>query len=311
MFDKSERWVDELSSRVRHEGSLTNSAGYMPLPEIIQEIREACAEPRPHDYLQAYDWVSRAADLQESLEQLGVKCHALLEAPVRALHTVITSELAPIGSRGKPKLDDTKRASVAVKAEALDQILGIDDVIVAAWRDLVDGCKSTDFTEFPDARVAFLRDSVVSLSGRRRQDSGHFSPLALAAGVMARNSHSVWEAKWIAGDRKEVDELPRNEHKVDIDDVEADALAALIVTRKPRTGMFVVWFRFYPAFVTNRSCESHGDVTFYDSLVLSTLLCDHDRARQAFAVVPEELLTEKIRDRQLARDIDDDQGFEH
>ncbi|ASR05618.1 hypothetical protein GCWB2_24235 (plasmid) [Gordonia rubripertincta] len=310
MLEESERWLSELSQRVRTQDLITNSGSYMPLPEIVQEVREACAEPRPHEYLQAWDWASRAADLMDALQLLGPRCQQLIDVATRALHTEITSELLSFGSTGKPNLDDdSKRASVAVKADTLDQLLGTGDVLVAAWRDLVDGSKSLDYEEFSDARVAFLRDSVVAFSRRRRQDTGYFSPLALAAGVMARDSSSVWEAKWMLGDRTQLGGPPLDERKADIDDAETDSLAAQVLVSKPRTGTFVVWFRFSPAFVRNRSCVSHGDVTFYDSYALASALCDHDRARQKLAVVPEELLTEKIRERQLSGEVDDHQGF--
>jgi hypothetical protein len=56
---------------------------------------------------------------------------------------------------------------------------------------------------------------------------------------------------------------------------------------------------------------THGDVTFYEAQALASLLTDHDRVREVFDVVPEELLTDEIRDLQRSGNVDDHTGFEY
>ena len=73
----------------------------------------------------------------------------------------------------------------------------------------------------------------------------------------------------------------------------------------------MVWFRLHPAFVKSVPCVTHGDVTFYDAQTLASALTDHERARELFDVVPEELLTDEIRDLQLSGKVDDCVGFEY
>ena len=61
----------------------------------------------------------------------------------------------------------------------------------------------------------------------------------------------------------------------------------------------------FPSF----DCVTHGDVTFYDAQVLAGSLTDHDRARQ-LDVVPEELLSDEIRELRLSTGLSDHMGFE-
>jgi hypothetical protein len=58
-------------------------------------------------------------------------------------------------------------------------------------------------------------------------------------------------------------------------------------------------------------CVTHGDVTFYEAQALASLLIHHDRARELFDVMPEELLTDEIRDLQRSGKVDDHTGFEY
>ena len=57
-----------------------------------------------------------------------------------------------------------------------------------------------------------------------------------------------------------------------------------------------MWFRLSPGYFRKDPCVTHGDITFYEGQSLASALTDHDRARGAFDVVPEELLTDEIRD---------------
>jgi hypothetical protein len=60
------------------------------------------------------------------------------------------------------------------------------------------------------------------------------------------------------------------------------------------------------------SCVSHGDVTFYDAQMLaSALAADPQRGRELFDVVPEELLTDEVRELQRSGQVTDHIGFEY
>jgi hypothetical protein len=74
----------------------------------------------------------------------------------------------------------------------------------------------------------------------------------------------------------------------------------------------VVWFRLSEGyFVGIDPCVTHGNVTFYEAQALATLLIHQDQARQVLDVVPEELLTDEIRDLQLSTNVGETTGFEY
>jgi hypothetical protein len=56
---------------------------------------------------------------------------------------------------------------------------------------------------------------------------------------------------------------------------------------------------------------THGDITFYEAQALASLLANHDTAREVLDVVPEELLTDEIREMQRSGKIDDHNGFQY
>ena len=131
---------------------------------------------------------------------------ALVDAPGRAIHHAITNDLLVTGPNGGARLDDTKRPVVAAQTAVLTGILDRDDVLVAAWRDLVTACRDIDHTRYPSERIAFLRDTLVGLSEYRKQDRGYWSPISTAVQVLLGNASSVRQAQAMVGDP--VDESP-------------------------------------------------------------------------------------------------------
>jgi hypothetical protein len=74
----------------------------------------------------------------------------------------------------------------------------------------------------------------------------------------------------------------------------------------------VVWFRLSEGYFLGKDpCVTHGDITFYEAQALASLLIHQDRAREVFDVVPEELLTDEIRDLQRSGKVDEHTGFEY
>ena len=137
MFEQDERWLDELVEYTNRKESRTCSSGHMPLTAIAQEIATACADTRQHSRQQIPNWQSMASDLSDTLDWIGPDLQALVDAPARAIHHQIANDLLATGPNGGARLYDTKRPVIAAQTTVLTGILNRDDVLVAAWRDLV------------------------------------------------------------------------------------------------------------------------------------------------------------------------------
>jgi hypothetical protein len=310
MFEQHERWLEELLEYTNRKEAVTCRSGYMPLTAIAQEIAVACADIREHTGQQAASWESMAADLSDSLDWIGPGLLALVDSVSQAVHHAITNDLLSTGPNGGRRLDDTKRPIVAAQTAALARVLDQDDVLVAAWRDLVAACQDIEHVRYPSERIAFLRDTLVGLSEYRKQDRQYFSPISTAVQVLIGNQYSVREAQAMVGSPVTTP-FDDPDAPVDLSESErADLAARCILERRP-TGKYVVWFRLSPGFFQKVPYVTHGDITFYEAQTLASALTDHGRARRDLAdVVPEELLTDEIRDLQAANKVNDHTGFE-
>jgi hypothetical protein len=313
LFEQHARWLEELREYIDRKEPVTCSAGYMPLTAITLEITAAGADPRPHDGVYIDSWTSMAGDLADSLQWIGHELLALVDTAARSVHQAITNGLlVPRAGAARPRIDDTQRPAVARRAAALAALLDRDDALVAAWRDLVAGCQDINHVLYPSERIAFLRDTVVGLSEYRRQDRGYFSPLSTAVQVLMGYASSVQQAQAMVGDPVDP-RLDDPQARVNLTDSELADLAERCILKRRPTGQYVVWFRLSPGyFLGSDPYVTHGGITFYEAQSLATLLIQQDRAHEVLGgVVPEELLTQEIRDLQLSNKVDDTTGFEY
>jgi hypothetical protein len=312
MLEQHARWLEELQAYTQREEAVTCRAGYMPLTAITQEIATACADARVHDHMQIDNWESMAADLSDSLNWIGPELLALVDTPARAVHQAITNGVLVPRPGARPQIDDTKRPDVAAQTAILAAVLDQDDVLVAAWRDLVAGCREINHNLYPSERIAFLRDTLVGLSEYRKQDRRYFSPISTAVSVLIGYQGSVRQAQAMVGDPIDAAAPYNPQAKSDLTEAERDDLAARCILERPPTGDYVVWFRLSEGyFVGSDPCVTHGDVTFYEAQALASLLAHHDTAREVLDVVPEELLTDEIREMQRSGKVNDHNGFQY
>lgn len=310
MFEQHDRWLEELRYHTGRDGLVTCKSGHMPLTAIVAEIADACADPRPHDKQNRRDWLSLAADLADALAWIGPEASVLVGGAGQAIHHAIINDLLAPGPNGGARLDDTRRPVVGAVAAALTALLGGDDLLVAAWRDLVLACRNLDHTVYPYERIRFLRDTLIGLSEYRKQGLGFGSPVGTAVDVLMGDATSVRYAQGMVGDPIDTTAPYQPRAKADLTEDElADLAERCIVTGPPPAGEYVVWFRVSPAFVPKVSCVTHGDVTFYDAQTLAGSLTDHERARE-LEVVPDEILTDEISELQLSGKVDDYRGFQ-
>jgi hypothetical protein len=311
MFEQHERWLEELREYTNRDERFTCGSGHMPLTAITQEITTACADTRPHDHMQIDSWASMAGDLSDSLDWIGPDLRALVDTPTQAVHHAITNDLLMPRPNRRPQIDDTKRPFVAAQTAALGAVLDSNDVLVAAWLDLVAACQDIDHVRYPSERIAFLRDTLVGLSEYREQDRGHFSPISTAVQVLIGNAMTVRQAQAMVGDPVDTS-IPFDPHTpVNLTEDERADLAARYILKRRLAGNYAVWFRLSPGYLRPNSSVTHDDITFYEAQALAGLLTDPDRAREVFDVVPEELLTDEIRDLQKQwTEVDDHLGFQ-
>lgn len=310
MFEQNQRWLEELIEYTGRKEAVTCRSGHMPLTAIAQEIAAAAADARPHGRLHIPNWESMATDLADTLDWVGPELLALIDGAGRAITDAINNDLLVTRPKAQTQLDDTKRPTIAARTAVLVALLDRDDVLVAAWRDLVAACRNIDHVQYPSERIAFLRDTLVGLGEFRKQDRGYFSPISTAVQVLVGKEFSVREAQLMAGDP--VADEPYDPHvEAILTESERADLAARCILERPPAGKYVVWFRLGPGYFPREPCVTHGDITFYEAQTLAPLLIHQDRAREVLEVVPEELLTDEIREIQLSADVDEYTGFEY
>ena len=309
MFEQHERWLEELSAYTDEIQAVTSASGRMPWDAIVQEIGAACVDARRHGRQQIRDWQSRAADLTHTLDWLGPELLASVEVSGRTLATAITTDLLITNASGRPTLNDTIRPAIGVQTSTLVSELNSDALLVAAWRDLVAACRDVDHIDYPADRVAFLRDTLMGLVKYRNQDLQHWSPISTAVSVLHGSAGSVEIAHDMVDDTFQAS-FTHPHARSELTDRQLADLAERCIVSPPSTGNYIVWFRLSPAFIEDVACVTHGGITFYDAQDLARALLDHDRATEMLDVVPEELLTEEIREIQHSNAVDDCVGFE-
>jgi hypothetical protein len=115
---------------------------------------------------------SLASDLSDALDWVGPELQALVAAPGQAIHQAITNGLLVPRQGRRRTLDDTKRPMVDAATAALTAILGGDNLLVAAWRDLVAACRN-------------IRSAVDPGGGCSRQSSTAATSMGFPNGVAA------------------------------------------------------------------------------------------------------------------------------
>ncbi|MEV5834084.1 hypothetical protein [Nocardia sp. NPDC052112] len=316
MFEQRERWLEEMHDHVDHKESVTSTTGHMNLVAITAEIADACADERKQKRIHIPNWQSMARDLEDTLDYLGAEAAGAVRSEVTSLVGAINNDLLyeKLDDTGRMQtcIDNDKRPQVTKYAAALLARLDSDDVLVAAWRDLLAGCQDSDHVAYPYDRIAFFRDNVIALQEHRRQDPGYWGSTTTAVEILFDIRHSVARAQSAVGDYP-IDFDPQNQSEpTGLTDEERMNLAERWIVRPPRRKDIIVWFRIANAYVLGGDCVSHGDVTFYPAQVLAGVIIDHDVARAALSVVPEELLTDKISQQQsTAADVNKYDGLEH
>lgn len=315
MYEQHERWLEELRAQVRRDEAVVGHSGRMTLAAIAAEIVNAAADERKQTRIHIPNWESMARDIQDTLNYLGPESAALASDPSKALIDAINGlfvEVKGLDAKTQRIIDNERRPRVTSRSAELFDLIDDDRMLVAVWRDLIAACRSVDHSAYSHDRVAFLRDNVIALQGHRRQDPGHWGLITTAVEVLFDYGFSVRRAQVRVGDPP-FDFDPRQQGQPTglTLDQRLDLAERWIVSR-PVAGDVVVWFRIENAYFVGANCAVHGNIAFYSAQNLASGILDHQFARQHYAVVPEELLTEGVlRAQSDPSQINEYCGFEH
>lgn len=222
---------------------VTCSSGHMPLTAIAAELTEACADPQTHDKQKIRDWESLETDLADALDWVGPELSALIDGLGQAIRRTITNDLLAPGPNRGARLDDAKRPIVGAATAALTAVLGDDDLLVAAWRDLITACRTVDHTTYPYERIRFLCDTLFGLSEQRRQGLGFGSPVRTSLDVHFGATNNVRYAQAMVGDSIDTTTPYDPRAKTDLSNKELADLAERCIVTGSLAGQYVVWFR--------------------------------------------------------------------
>ncbi|MFI7195206.1 hypothetical protein ACIBQ0_36215 [Nocardia nova] len=314
VFELRERWIEELREHLEADGRVTCTDGYMDLAAIVSEIVDADADTRRQKPIHVPNWQSLRIDLSDTLGRIGPELCALIksdtDAVLDALNDLIQPKVMPNGGT-RMIVDESIRPRVRKHIQKLVRRLDEDAVMVAAWRDLVNACKSEKFRIYSDDRIALIRDTLFGLQKHRRNRDDYFSAMRFAYGVVADNPWDVRRAIILVGDvEPEFD--PATVDESGVSESDRLSLSERLLCQSPVTDDYVVWMRINSAILRSMADFNFGAVTLYPAQLLAAVIHDRDRSRQVFTVVPEELLTDEVARQQMDPERDSEFfGFEH
>ncbi|MFE2961816.1 hypothetical protein [Nocardia tengchongensis] len=296
MFELRERWIEEVHDHLQADERVTCTDGYMDLAAIVTEIVDADADERRQKPIMVPNWQSLRVDLADTLERLGTELQTLIksdgEAVLDALGKLVIPKVMPNGAE-RLIVEEVNRPQVRKTIRALAERLDEDDVTIAAWRDLLAACRSTKFREYSNDRIAFLRDTLFGLQKHRRHRDDYFGAMQSAWRVVADYPWDVYNAMKVLGGPE-----PQFEPTVNgvsgVSESDRISLSERLLCRIPASRDYVVWLRVDSAFLHPLRDLEFGAVTLYAAQLLAGVIHDHERSRQVFTVVPEELLTEEV-----------------
>ncbi|MFF0611720.1 hypothetical protein ACFYUD_23965 [Nocardia tengchongensis] len=321
MFELRKRWIEEMSDHLEEPGRVTCTDGYVDFAAIVSEIKMADADDRKQKTILVPSWRSLRQDLADTSTRLGPELCSLVESEIAAALQALASLIQPKTiecrkfsecTRTIPTVMEENRPPVREAVDALASRLDGDDVMVAAWHDLITACRSENTREFPQDRVAFLRDTVFGLQRHRRNDVGYLSPMNTAFRVLMDSPFDVHSAIKKFGDSDpEFD--PRDARDgTGVSESDLLKLSERIICQTSVRRDHIVWLRVDRAFIQPISNIDFGPISLYWAPLIAAIIPNHDRVREEFSTVPEELLTNEIAKQQLDRNqSDENSGFEY
>ena len=312
MFEKRERWIQELNLELQNKDAAVSQSGYMTLLGIAAEIRDTASVDRGTTVHDGPVWLSLQKDLEDgwdyTSEALRLYCDAeysALRDQVARLMTLTTNKYGRVTAT----IDKDERDKAIPLAESLVSVLTRGDASVAAWRGLVDSSKNMTDPAMTRDRIAYLRQTLFGILIARNIDIDFGSHVSDIREILAENHRAIARIQFRFGDIAEIADFDR-EIQNKTTQSERDDLIERILRRGPEEVDAVVWFRIEQAYIRTINELTYGNIVFYRSDQIAYAITDEAAARSTFGVTPEELFTKAAQDHHVRPpDGDEEKGF--
>jgi hypothetical protein len=290
LIRQHESFVEELSVQLQFKDPITSSGAVMTLPAATADLKDWIADRRKFLTVQHDDWMQVIGDFRDSVSLTGPKLTAVVTSSVAQIDSLLQRLFSlTTGADGtlSCEINAVVRADVLSQLELLESELATDDVIVAAWRDLV---KSVEKSNRLVEEISFRRDTLFAVAqGRNLDVAGAFGTFKSVDSVLTDVADSVQEELDRAAGVEHQRAFPPSWEPSGQPVWRRLQLCEQVLRRPPYRGDCIVWLRLAPTFLRETDV-SHGQVTFYNASYLSGFVRQPEGANEFFKVVPTEVV---------------------
>lgn len=254
-------WLGELDD-LCYQGDKSSSGPWLSLSVAIKNVCGWLDDPRVYDGRHRNKWLFALRDFQATADRLGTKLKVALEPEYSRALTALGT-LNPPRKGPYPRTGPSRTNALARLRELLLKA-GTSEAVVAAWRDLADGCKDQAMTTDGLGFISCLTWDLARLHGADVNDLGIRSTLS---GVMIDDALSIAQARADLGDcdypkYEEIVEYKDNKAGLTIDErlVICDRLLSSTIIETEN----IVWFGVERASL-NKAILDYGPIQFHES----------------------------------------------
>lgn len=293
-----ESFVEELSVQLQFKEPITSSGAIMTLPAATADLKDWMADRRKFLSVQYDDWMQVIGDFRDSVSTTGPKLTAFVTSSTTQIDSLLQglfSSTTAANGTASYGVDAAVRADVLLQLELLESELATEAAIIAAWRDLV---KSSQTPNRSVEEISFRRDTLFAVAQRRNLDvAGSFGTFKSVDSVLTDVADAVQEELDRAAGVEHHRSFPSSWEPSGQSPGRRIQLCEQVLTRPPYRGDCIVWLRLAPTFLRKHDV-THGQVTFYNASYLSGFVRDPKGADAFFDVVPTEVLTPPLPERE-------------
>lgn len=295
LFEKRDRWIEELYWEMQERTKKTSRTGHMTLLGISKEIRDASEISRKPIDSDTSVWESLRQDLLDAYGYSGPELTDLIkpeyDAALGKIDTVVQTK--HVQNRKKSVVNKQKRDETFSKIQTLIEKLQTPEAAVASWHDLMAGCKDMHDASLTRDRIGYLRESMFTILEDRYINTGLGGPLDTLIQILDADHTSIYRGQ------ETLDELgPASSFEETseprLNETERLALCDRLVAIAPDRRDVVVWLRIKDAYLPETDSVSYGAITFYEGRRLSWLVANPIELEDAYTVKPVELLDPEV-----------------
>jgi hypothetical protein len=283
-------WLDELIDALKGLDVRWTRATDIGLLDATADFHAWLKDKRVYEGRHKHGWRSVIADFNLATGRVGTNLKGAIRDEIN--HCLNASSGLTLKLENLSKADfkiylDASRVAIAGQADSLRVALTSSHARKAAWRDLVDGCKSDEMSR---SRLAERRDLFRDIMEASGYDLKRLSLNLI--GVLSNEVYGVRSAQIMVNeiDATQVAARPRPGESAGFTPDQQIALCDKLISSSAKAGQHVVWLAFYNAHLVGRLVRNFGSsVTFYDGHVIKAILESDGPAPAEF---PSELLGE-------------------